>query len=73
MHTWNPINLLVAIPNFTWQQHLKITIPLCIWELFCIYLGSGYYLKVEIVHDPDYKLVVSQWLLWILDLDPAEL
>ena len=73
MHTWNPINLLAAIPNFTWQQHLKITIPLCVCELFCIYLGSGYYIRVEIVHDPDYKLTVSRWLVWLLDLDPAEL
>ena len=44
-----------------------------IWELFAIYLGAGYYLKVEIAHDPDHKLAISEWVVWFVGLEPAEL
>ena len=38
-----------------------------------IYVGTGYYLKIENMHDPDHKLVISEWVFWLLDLDPAAL
>ena len=73
MHPWNPLNAVAFLTTFTWRQHLTLTLPFCIWELFAIYLGTGYYLKAEIVHDPDHKLVIIEWIVWLVGLEPAEL
>ena len=73
MGLWNPLNAPAYLASLTWRQHLRTTIPLCIWELFCIYLGTGYYIKIEIAHDPDYIKNTCVWILWLVGSEGPDL
>ena len=73
MCLWNPFNAPAFLASLTWQQHLKHTLPFCVGELVLIYLVSGCYIKVEIMHDPDHQLCIVEWALWLLGVDVAEL
>ena len=73
MLSWIPNIAHIPFANFTLREHLKYTVPLCIWELFCIYLGTGYFIRIEIAHDPDHILNISEWIFWLVGSELAEL
>ena len=73
MRLWNPLDAPAYLASLIWQQHLRSTVPFCVWELLVLYLGTGYYTKIKIAYDPDHVLNISDWVLWVLDVKPAEL
>ena len=73
MHSWNLSRLLPRLADSTWQDYLRITVPFCIWELLCIYVGSGYFIRIEIAHDPDHIQNICEWVLWLIGSDIREL
>ena len=73
MRLWNPLNAPAFLASLTWQQHLRIAVPFCVWELFMVYLATGNYIKIGIAHDPNPPPSASEWLLWALGVEAAEL
>ena len=62
-----------VITTFSWQEHLYRTVPLCIAELLWVYVCTGYYIKIGIVHDPDPLVTIFDWFFWLIGSDFAEL
>ena len=71
MISWNWLSAPAVLASLIWQQYLTHTVPFCLVELFVVYVGTGYYLKIEIAHDPNHQLAISEWIFWVLDLEPA--
>ena len=73
MLSWIPTSALNSFANSTWLEHLTITAPFCIWELLCIYIGTGYFIRIEIAHDPDHIQNICEWILWLVGSEIHEL
>ena len=64
---------VTVITTFSWQEHLYRTVPLCIAELLWIYISTGYYIRIDIAHDPDPLVTIFNWLFWLIGSEFAEL
>ena len=75
MRLWNPLNApaLLFLASLTWQYNLRTTVPFRVSELALVYLAAGYYIKVEIGHDPGPLLRNNEGLLWVLGVEAAEM
>ena len=72
-HSWNKIRALAIIADFTWQEHLTVTVPLCFTELLWINIYTGYYIRIDIAHDPEHILNICEWMLWLMGSEIHEL
>ena len=50
-----------------------ITTFTCIAELLWIYICTGYYIRIDIAHDPDPLVTIFNWLFWLIGSEFAEL
>ena len=64
---------VTVITTFSWQEHLYRTVPLLIAELLWIYISTGYYIRIDIAHDPDHLVTIFDWFFWLIDSELAEL
>ena len=58
---------------FSWSFLFRFTLAFVPYYLLVEYLSTGYYISIEIKHDPDSVLHFFEGILYLLGVETAEL